>query len=144
MSGDEKDAAGLERFLAETCPECGTPGPRRHLSAVNGCRTCMEGDPRPVFTPVRAPKPGGKTEAAVLEEAAALGITQEELDREGAELDRLMQPAGFIPGIGLVSGLAMEMLKDFRFFRNPWSDSKCYRIRAGMVHMRPGCRCPRR
>lgn len=43
--GEEK----LTRFLAEECPECGTPGPLRHLSVVGGCRTCADNDPRPVF-----------------------------------------------------------------------------------------------
>lgn len=44
---------GLAAFLAGDCPECGTPGPVRHLSAVGGCGTCAAGDPRPVLTPVR-------------------------------------------------------------------------------------------
>jgi hypothetical protein len=39
----------LSRFLAETCPECGTPGPVRHLSVVAGCETCTANDPRPVI-----------------------------------------------------------------------------------------------
>lgn len=43
----------LALFLAETCPECGTPGPRRHLSAVGGCATCAADDPRPVNVPLR-------------------------------------------------------------------------------------------
>lgn len=37
----------------ETCPECGTPGPLRHLGGVNGCRVCAESDPRPVNVPLR-------------------------------------------------------------------------------------------
>jgi ribosomal protein L37AE/L43A len=49
--GSDEDR--LERYLAETCPECRTPGPQRHLSAVGGCRTCAENDPRPVYTPQR-------------------------------------------------------------------------------------------
>lgn len=40
--------ADLKEFLAEVCPECGTPGPQRHLSAVGGCQTCCRDDPRPV------------------------------------------------------------------------------------------------
>ena len=43
----------LARFLAEDCPECKTPGPQRHLSAVGGCATCAAADPRPVNVPVR-------------------------------------------------------------------------------------------
>lgn len=46
-------AGDLTEFLGEDCPECGTPGPQRHLSAVGGCGTCAESDPRPVFTAVR-------------------------------------------------------------------------------------------
>ncbi len=55
MSSDENErrAAG-DRFFAEDCPECGTPGPARVLSTVNGCRTCMEGNPVPVYVPKRA------------------------------------------------------------------------------------------
>jgi RNA polymerase-binding transcription factor DksA len=53
MSSDEEDRAKLERFLAEDCPECGAPGPQRHLSVVNGCRTCAENNPWPVHTPQR-------------------------------------------------------------------------------------------
>jgi hypothetical protein len=40
-------------FLAETCPECGTPGPQRHLSMVGGCATCAADDPRPLNVPLR-------------------------------------------------------------------------------------------
>lgn len=43
----------LTRFLSKGCAECGTPGPRRHLSAVAGCATCAADDPRPVNVPVR-------------------------------------------------------------------------------------------
>jgi hypothetical protein len=53
MSGNRGSLDDLEAFLAEECPECGTPGPRRHLSAVGGCGTCADNDPRPVFTPLR-------------------------------------------------------------------------------------------
>jgi len=54
MSSDEEEqrAAGT-RFFTEDCPECGTPGPERVLSTVNGCRICMEGNPVPVHTPKR-------------------------------------------------------------------------------------------
>ena len=79
---------------------------------------------------------------AKLEEATAgLGITQDELDREMADLDSA--PPGFVPGLGPVSGLAMRMFSDFKGFRQPGSDSKCYRASAGMVHVKPECRCPR-
>lgn len=47
------DHARLSRFLSEDCPECGTPGYQRHLSAVGGCATCAAEDPRPVYIPVR-------------------------------------------------------------------------------------------
>jgi hypothetical protein len=47
------DLEDLARFLAETCPECGTPGPQRHLSTVNRCGTCTANDPRPACVPVR-------------------------------------------------------------------------------------------
>jgi ribosomal protein L37AE/L43A len=58
MSSEEEEAAcidhaRLSRFLSEDCPECGTPGYQRHLSAVGGCRTCMEDNPYPVYTPRR-------------------------------------------------------------------------------------------
>ena len=52
MSSDEERVAE-EQFLGEDCPECGTPGSQRYLSVVNGCRTCMENNPRPVYTPQR-------------------------------------------------------------------------------------------
>jgi hypothetical protein len=53
--GMSEKADALERFLAEDCPACGTPGPVRHLSAVGGCKTCADSDPRPVFIyPVRS------------------------------------------------------------------------------------------
>ena len=75
----------------------------------------------------------------VPDEAAELGITQAELDREMA--DMFSTPPGYVPGIGMVSGLAMRMLAGSPLFRRPAGDSKCYRIGAGMVHVRPGCRC---
>ena len=54
MSSDEEARTdSLDRYLAEECPECGTPGPQRHLSVVGGCRTGMENNPWPVFTPQR-------------------------------------------------------------------------------------------
>ena len=52
----------LETFLAETCPECGTPGPYRHLSAVGGCATCCRDDPRPVL--IYPVYPGGRKRPA--------------------------------------------------------------------------------
>ena len=57
----QAEADTLGRFLAETCAECGTPGPMRHLSAVGGCRTCAADDPRPVYTPVRNLPHGWRT-----------------------------------------------------------------------------------
>src|SRR6185312_14706486 len=75
----------------------------------------------------------------VLDEAAELGITQDELDREMADL--YSTPPGYLPGVGVVSGLAMRMLAGFTGFRKPDAGSKCYRIGAGMVHVKPGCRC---
>ena len=75
------------------------------------------------------------------EATTGLGITREELDREMAGLDSA--PPGFIPGVGPVSGLAMRMLSGFKGFRRPTGESKCYRASAGMVHVKPGCRCPR-
>lgn len=50
--------AALSRFLSEDCPECGTPGYQRHLSAVGGCATCAAADPRPVNVPLRNPHAG--------------------------------------------------------------------------------------
>ena len=47
MSSDEEREAE-NRFLGEDCPDCRTPGSQRYLSVVNGCRTCMESNPRPV------------------------------------------------------------------------------------------------
>ena len=75
----------------------------------------------------------------MLAEAAELGITEDELDREMA--DMYSTPPGYVPGIGFVSGLAMRMLAESSLFRRWNPDSKCYRIRAGMVHVKPGCRC---
>ena len=58
------DHARLSRFLSGDCPECGTPGYHRHLSAVGGCGTCMADDPRPVHIFPCSPRgvlaPGGK------------------------------------------------------------------------------------
>ena len=80
-------------------------------------------------------------EASVLAEAAELGITQAELDHEMA--DMLSTPPGYVPGVGMVSGLAMRMLAESSInpFRRAHPDSKCYRIGAGMVHVKLGCRC---
>ena len=78
-------------------------------------------------------------EAAILAEAAELGITQEELDRELA--DMYSTPPGYVPGVGFVSGLAMRMLAESSLFRHWAPGSKCYRIGAGMVHVKPDCRC---
>jgi hypothetical protein len=77
----------------------------------------------------------------ILAEAAELGITQAELDRELA--DMLSVPPGFVPGVGFVSGLAMRMLAESSLARWLIAGSKCYRISAGMVHVKPGCRCKR-
>jgi hypothetical protein len=52
-SGEGAMLGELVLFLQETCPDCGTPGPLRHLGGVNGCRTCAGNDPRPVNVPVR-------------------------------------------------------------------------------------------
>lgn len=55
----------LDRFTSSRCPDCGTPGQQRHLSAVGGCRTCREGDPRPVYRPARgASSTGDRAPAA--------------------------------------------------------------------------------
>jgi hypothetical protein len=79
-------------------------------------------------------------EATVLAEAAELGITQEELDREMADMHST--PPGYVPGVGMVSGLAMRMLAESPLFRRAHPDSKCYAMASGtMVHVRPGCRC---
>ena len=78
---------------------------------------------------------------AILEEAAELGITGAELDREMAGL--LAGPPGYIPGIGSVSGLAMRMLTGASPFREPSPGGKCYWISAGQVHVQPDCRCRR-
>jgi hypothetical protein len=77
--------------------------------------------------------------ARILDEAAELGITESELDREMADLHSV--PPGYVPGVGMVSGLAMRMLAEFTGFRRPAGGSKCYRISAGMVHVKPECRC---
>jgi hypothetical protein len=53
MSDSSADLDGLARFLAEECPECGTPGSQRHLAVVSGCQACAEADPRPVSVPLR-------------------------------------------------------------------------------------------
>jgi hypothetical protein len=76
-------------------------------------------------------------------EAADLGITEEELAREQAALDA-MEPA-FVPGIGMVSGLAAQMLRETAWmFGRPADGSRCYRTESGFrVHVKPGCRCPR-
>lgn len=79
-------------------------------------------------------------EASILAEAAELGITQEELDREMAGM--YSTPPGYVPGVGMVSGLAMRMLAESPLFRRADPDSKCYPMASGsMVHVKPGCRC---
>lgn len=80
-----------------------------------------------------------ETEREILDEATELGITQNELDREMA--DMFSTPPGYVPGVGFVSGLAMRMLSEFTGFRKPEAAGKCYRIGAGMVHVKPDCRC---
>ena len=50
---NKADHARLSRFLSGDCAECGTPGYRRHLSAVSGCATCIADNPYPVHIPVR-------------------------------------------------------------------------------------------
>ena len=94
----------------------------------------------------------------IRDEAAELGITQEELDRE--EADMFSTPPGYVPGAGFVSGLAMRMLAESPFpwqvpFRHgngppraayyrPGSFGECYQTASGMaVHVKPGCRCKR-
>jgi hypothetical protein len=76
-------------------------------------------------------------------EARDLGITEDELAREEADLYSV--PSGYLPGVGPVSGLVMRMLSEFGGFRDRVPhDSKCYRASAGfMVHVKPGCRCKR-
>lgn len=63
----------LDRFLAEDCPECETPGFWRHLSAVGGCETCAANDPRPVHIyPVRNKHAGIRAyDAAMVPQNAA-------------------------------------------------------------------------
>jgi hypothetical protein len=74
----------------------------------------------------------------VLAEAAELGITEEELEREAATLNR---PGGWLPGIGPVSGLVMDMLGGSTLFREPGCGAKCYPLASGnMVHVKPDCR----
>lgn len=53
--------------------------------------------------------------------------------------------AAFVPGIGMVSGLAAQMLRETaRMFGRPADGSRCYQADAGFtVHVKPGCRCPR-
>jgi len=98
----------LTRFLAETCPECGTPGFQRHLSAVGGCETCAENDPRPVYVPLR-----NKDAGVIMYDA---------------------QPPDDPWGGG-----GPPVWTPFRD-RMPRA-SRCYRIGAGMVHVKPDCRC---
>lgn len=81
------------------------------------------------------------TADTILEEAAELGITGGELDREMADL--LDGPPGYIPGVGVVSGLAMRMITGASPFREPAPGGKCYWISAGQVHIQPDCRCHR-
>lgn len=83
------------------------------------------------------------TEAEVLAEAAALGITPVELARQAEIFTR---PGGLLPGIGPVSALVMEMLASspqVRWLLKRATDppGKCYRIAAGPVHVKPDCRC---
>jgi hypothetical protein len=72
----------------------------------------------------------------VVDKAAEPGITDAELDRE------MTGPAGYIPG-GVLPDLAMQMLMlaGPTPFRNPAAGGRCYRIGAGQVHIKPGCRC---
>lgn len=81
------------------------------------------------------------TADAILEEAAELGITGAELDREMASL--MAGPPGYIRGVGPLSGLAMRMLTGATPFGEPAPGGKCYWISAGQVHVQPDCRCLR-
>lgn len=81
-----------------------------------------------------------ETPDQILAEMAELGITKDEIN---AELEKLnAMPPAWIPGFGPVSGLAAAMLTSGGgLLRAPQDRSSCYRIRAGMVHVQPGCRC---
>jgi len=114
------DAGELGRFLAGTCPECGTPGPQRHLSAVGGCQACAGADPRPVAVPLR-----NRDAGVVLYDLVLPGMFAPHVDTGWRE----WRAAG--------GNLVTEEGR-----RVPWpTRSGCYRIRAGMVHIQPGCRC---
>lgn len=84
-------------------------------------------------------KPISRTVTDIEREIADLGLT-DEVERELAALEALRPE--FIPGLGVVSGLAAAMLNGAEPFRKPRPDTKCYRADAGfMVHVKPDCRC---
>lgn len=66
---------------------------------------------------------------------------REEVEAQMAEYEALMQPA-YIPGLGLVSGLAARMLAEFGFGSS--ENSRCHRLGDAMVHVKPWCHCPKR
>lgn len=108
----------LALYLRETCPECGTPGPQRHLGATGGCGTCAENGPRPVNVPLR------HADAGVVAYDMVLPDWPE--PAEHWTPFRIAQPP-------------------IRFYLHcDWRTSGCYRMAGGaMVHVKPDCRCPR-
>jgi hypothetical protein len=132
---DEEAAAEAEEFF----PGINVTDPAEAGVVCDGCYQHIMGRTRAEAPEMIGP---GWRAGRILDEAAELGITQEELDRE--EADMFSTPPGYIPGVGAVPGLAMRMLAESSIgpFRRAHPDSKCYRTDGGlMVHVKPGCRC---
>lgn len=77
---------------------------------------------------------------AIEREIDDLGI-RDEVETQMAEYEALMQSA-YVPGLGLVSGLAAQMLAEFGF-GSP-ENSRCHRFGEAMVHVKPWCHCAKR
>jgi hypothetical protein len=79
-------------------------------------------------------------------EIDALGI-RDEVEREAAAFERLQRPV-MVPGLGVVSALAAQMLAnadEYWFNRHAGAPAgRCYMLGDSVVHLKPGCRCTRR
>lgn len=79
--------------------------------------------------------------AAIDRRIDELGL-RDEVEAARAEYEDLQQPT-HVPGLGIVSGLAAQMLATYQPFREvPGPFSRCYSIGVATVHVRPWCTCP--
>ena len=79
---------------------------------------------------------------AIDREIDELGL-RGEVEAQMAEYEALMQPT-YVPGLGVVSTLAAQMLADADFYFLRPRSPRCYSLGAATVHVKPWCRCPKR